>query len=1581
MTNNKTDIPSGNASLLSASSMMTLSASSANALPNFFSETRSEPPRHLHYRAPKLLSDELQSDLQEIQHADAAAEKIDLLCSSFASALTVSFVAAVLFKDDFSIRYARFHSLQSSDAERALFLEHLAQPADNLRQFYEQIFQHKKYRFQNIYCFEQHEIEQTLGALCLPMPFVEMVSAADDATPVAANAVKKPSSLLERTRQKAASALAPRKISSRKIPLEILFMFYNASSRQKENGHYAAMMPLRKTDGSLFGAIFIGKSLRDVALSQEQVLELQQIIDVFVRSVALSIEQSSHLLAPPLPTPISADASSAAPSAPIESPAEPPSEVSASADTLFAPSADTAADDNLDLLLAVAQQIREQKTIETKTQVLGQALVNLCGFSRCAIMLFQQSDELPQGWVYASSAKPSARAFLSPNFALPRYLCDFIASSPTLKIANAHCLSGEQISAIQSALENGVKVPDEWLSATLCQRQLERFFQDSDVNLFFFLLSGATVLGYITLDLELAEGEAGSRASAFLQRQLKMTSLAGDMLARDISRLRAQAERKQYALQNKTLHELLDSLFLASSRIQSAKTISEKFAIASEAIVLELGFTSAAIVLHNRAGRISEATIFVHPQADAEREKIRFEQRCQRGRPVPLRVLDMVFSPAFSAGYCYAFESTQLRAAASGQTSRVGTTLLQDYFKGNPRVGLMFPLVTENKEITGFIRLGAWMLPADEQLTAEFVERTKIIALFAERLSQECSLLELEAQREQELAAKQHLSKMLTHLFEGSSKISQATSLSDKLQKLTGTLVESAGFDFSGAALYNQHGIVQYGSSTVTSNMSESLKKLISAFFRTGAKLNREAYTTLFSHEAFRILPLKVYCCDLRQVRALMQTSSLSATTTTQADVIEIKESAPPLNGTQNFERYLQCVREGSPEADYYTLVVPLNIGAKTDLQISGFISLGNFLDCKDLNESMTRLTAIDLFISVVEADLTNFLLTENLAQESQELFQKSLFIQQLLELDVRLTQPISAHDKIKMVCERSVEQSSFRYVLCALINKTQQTLTDFYYMEHPELVAFSDDQPSKSIAPLIQSYSQGVATYNPLFLELSMSEQNRVKQAGHAYCYDLLWLEREMRHRAQMPNSEFESVSPLSPEEAFAVFCGHIEREDRLINFIIPLVGSQGKLYGFLSLGRMLSRVKKSVQEVLDDVRLIELIAGSLATHLENLELNANLTASEAKFRNIVENVEYGFIIFDQQGKIEYANAALKRLLNRGNDLLVGYLLEHIAHPSSVETVRHQISVLFSGGVPSEEQILLVTSTGESIPFRVTAEPQLILRANGEVSVTGAFAVLVDMRKQLELERQRKELETIRNNFFAMVVHDMKVPLSAIFGYSEMLRQTDLSAMPLDNLRNIMDQIHLSSSNITRLVQEILDFSKYESRMVKLDYAKSNLELCIDLVLEQNHFDLHAKGIRVKKFVAPEDFSFYFDFDKVVRVINNLVSNAIKFSHRDSQIEVRLEKVLERFLPFAQVTVIDYGEGIAPDEVELIFDAYRQANSKHGSRGTGLGLSIAKQIVELHGGAIWAKSELGKGTTVAFTLPLHYDLPRAASR
>jgi len=264
-----------------------------------------------------------------------------------------------------------------------------------------------------------------------------------------------------------------------------------------------------------------------------------------------------------------------------------------------------------------------------------------------------------------------------------------------------------------------------------------------------------------------------------------------------------------------------------------------------------------------------------------------------------------------------------------------------------------------------------------------------------------------------------------------------------------------------------------------------------------------------------------------------------------------------------------------------------------------------------------------------------------------------------------------------------------------------------------------------------------------------------------------------------------------------------------------------------------------------------------------------------------------------------------------------------------------------------------------------------MILSTSGDLLGKGWFSILADVRHKQEIARKQKDLETMRNNFFAMVVHDMKVPLSAIYGYSDMLSTINPQQVDEDYFHKIVSRIHLSAKNINALVQEVLDFSKYQSGMVNLDPQYHSLVLCVDFVLEQNLHELNRKKIILKREIDSSDFYFRFDFDKLVRVFGNIISNAIKFSNQNSAIEIVIQRELIGSNPVAKVTVKDYGEGISPDETELIFDAYRQAESKTNSIGTGLGLSIAKHIVELHGGKIWAESELGAGTSIYFTIPM----------
>jgi len=378
----------------------------SSAIPSFFSEACSELSRQFYPRSPKLLSDDLQSELQALQRIHSVPDQLRLVCSALTQMLSVSFAAAVVFRSDFSVYHAHFHSLQPREVQRTAFLEYLSQPAHCLQEFYNALPRQKRYRVQNTYCLEKHDIETIPGAPCLPLPFVVFTPVANPVTTASAH---KPRSLLESTRQIPDSAST--RLALRKIPLEILFMFYNSSARLKASGAYAVMLPLCKSDSSLFGTIFIGESLHDIAFSQEQVLELQQVIDSFIRSVGLTIEQALQAFSSNLESQVSAASSSSAALSTVADNAPVPPNAAPAVDTPFISDSESGTTNFLELILTISQQISEQTTIEAKVQVFGYALVNLCGFSHCAVMLFQQSDELPQMQLYSASNALPLRPF------------------------------------------------------------------------------------------------------------------------------------------------------------------------------------------------------------------------------------------------------------------------------------------------------------------------------------------------------------------------------------------------------------------------------------------------------------------------------------------------------------------------------------------------------------------------------------------------------------------------------------------------------------------------------------------------------------------------------------------------------------------------------------------------------------------------------------------------------------------------------------------------------------------------------------------------------------------------------------------------------------------------------------------------------------------------------------------------------------------------------------------------------------------------------------------------------------------
>ncbi|MDP8229930.1 MAG: ATP-binding protein [Candidatus Gorgyraea atricola] len=238
---------------------------------------------------------------------------------------------------------------------------------------------------------------------------------------------------------------------------------------------------------------------------------------------------------------------------------------------------------------------------------------------------------------------------------------------------------------------------------------------------------------------------------------------------------------------------------------------------------------------------------------------------------------------------------------------------------------------------------------------------------------------------------------------------------------------------------------------------------------------------------------------------------------------------------------------------------------------------------------------------------------------------------------------------------------------------------------------------------------------------------------------------------------------------------------------------------------------------------------------------------------------------------------------------------------------------------------------------------------------------------KNTELEaanRKLKELDRIKSDFVANVAHEFRTPLTIIKGNTDLVIKGGLGKVTPEQ-KDMLDGAVNIANRLSRLVNDLLDISKIESGKMKL--KKGNLN--INKIIEEN-LAVFSKIMKDKKQTLNKDLArdmpgINADIDKTTQVFINLLSNAIKYSPEGGKITVK-STTLEKEI---MVEVSDTGEGIAPENIDTVFDKFTRVTAEK-KEGTGLGLPIAKDIVTLHNGRMWVKSELGKGSQFYFTLP-----------
>jgi len=243
------------------------------------------------------------------------------------------------------------------------------------------------------------------------------------------------------------------------------------------------------------------------------------------------------------------------------------------------------------------------------------------------------------------------------------------------------------------------------------------------------------------------------------------------------------------------------------------------------------------------------------------------------------------------------------------------------------------------------------------------------------------------------------------------------------------------------------------------------------------------------------------------------------------------------------------------------------------------------------------------------------------------------------------------------------------------------------------------------------------------------------------------------------------------------------------------------------------------------------------------------------------------------------------------------------------------------------------------------------------------------------------KQEEKSRQDFFNIMTHELKTPLTPIKGYLELLLEEHFG--PLNRKqRESLEIISRSISLSQNLIEDLSSLSRIESGRLQLNCESMNVgEVIKNAVQEMMGFAIR-KELRMEIQVGKDVPMIEADKNALMRVLTNLIHNAVKFTSERGKIRVEAKKAGK----LVQVSVSDNGIGIAKEEVPKLFQKFYQVRSAVSEefKGTGLGLSICKGLIEAHGGKIWVESELGKGATFCFTIPIKQEKrvePAAAAR
>jgi PAS domain S-box-containing protein len=380
------------------------------------------------------------------------------------------------------------------------------------------------------------------------------------------------------------------------------------------------------------------------------------------------------------------------------------------------------------------------------------------------------------------------------------------------------------------------------------------------------------------------------------------------------------------------------------------------------------------------------------------------------------------------------------------------------------------------------------------------------------------------------------------------------------------------------------------------------------------------------------------------------------------------------------------------------------------------------------------------------------------------------------------------------------------------------------------------------------------------------------------------------------------------------------------------------------------------------DEERFFNILTGQVALFVENDRIKQAITNERNRLESILQSITGAVLVVDRNRNILLANPVTEIFLGVREEDILG---KELNAAISQEEVRALFDTFASQKSEYLVKELQIRNPRDGTTRTVKANLAKVHDYLG--NIIGSVLILYDITKEKEVDRMKTE-------FIATTSHELRTPLASIKEAISLI--FDRTAGPVNEKQHkFLDIAKRNIDRLSGLINSLLDLSKIESGKMELSRTSVELNRIIQDGIAAFGTWITDKKIRIETKLAKELPQIQADLDKISQVFSNLVSNAIKFMPQGGIITVTTG-FYGSDKNFVEVDVQDTGIGIDKKDFDKLFQKFQQLDSSLTRKigGAGLGLTISKQIVELHGGKIWAESELGKGSKFSFILPVAYE-------